>query len=141
MNHQDWEKEEIESIKRNYKLTIEEACFAKGFIPKHIILDKTRNIHSYIVFGKLEDKSISGTYFSISGNSIIDLTELVKIQYSSLDRPLFFVLKNNDGEIISIEGNVIRKHLLNEGGHEVIQYIKRESVPFESVVKLIKMEL
>jgi hypothetical protein len=136
-----WEIDVLKNFKKDFKLNIEEACFATNYIPKHIILDKTRNIHSYVVFGTLENKKLTGTFFSISNNFISDLIELIKVQFSSLDRPLFFLLKNSIGEIMTIEGNLIREFLLNNDSNGVIEYIEEEAIPFEIIANQIKMEL
>jgi hypothetical protein len=86
----------IALIKKQYKLNIELASFQKGFIPNYILLDKTRNIHSYIVVADYDNSTIGGYYFNkdIDFNSI--LIELLKIQYSTLDRPLFLILNSKN---------------------------------------------
>jgi len=87
----DIESNIINLLKSQYKLKIEEANFAKGLIPKYILLDRTRNIHSYIVPTLVQDKIIE-TYYNVSCKS--DTLELLyKLQFSSLDRPLFLVFK------------------------------------------------
>jgi hypothetical protein len=136
-----WEKEVLKNFKKYFNLNIEEACFSTNYIPKHIILDKTRNIHSYVVFGKLEKDKLIGSFFSISNSFIGDLIELVKAQFSSLDRPLFFLIQNSAGKLISIEGNLIREFILENGTDGVIDYIENEAIPFEIIANQIKMEL
>lgn len=137
----DWEENALKNFKKDFQLTIEEACFATNYIPKHIILDKTRNIHSYVVFCTLNNKKLIGTYFSISNDFNFDLIELIKIQFSCLDRPLFILFKNSNGEIISVEGNVIREFLLNNDITWVVNYIKKVAVPFKLFADQIKLEL
>ena len=86
----------IALIKNKYKLNIEISSFQKGFIPNYILLDKTRNIHSYIIVADYNNSTIGGNHYNkdIVFNYI--LIELLKIQYSTLDRPLFLIsnLKN-----------------------------------------------
>lgn len=103
-------------LKKQYGINIENACFAKGWIPKYIILDKTRNIHSYAVF-LFESK---GKFSSMYSNKSIQLIEifskLSKIQFSELDRPLFLFLFDENfklkvSEIELIKENIFLKKL------------------------------
>ena len=89
----------IKHFKLKYKLNIEKACFSKGWIPKYIILDRTRNIHSYCVFIFQDDFTFTNDFINK------DLIEFSKIRYSSLDRPLFIFLisKNLNIKFFEIE--------------------------------------
>lgn len=136
-----FEEKVINSLYQKYKLTVEEACFAKGWIPKHIILDRTRNIHSYIVFADYSNKVFKGRYFQSISSFQEDVIELVKIQYSKLDRPLFILYKHEDGAIYCIESNEIREHILNNRQVEISEYIVNASVNFDNIVDTIKTQL
>ena len=79
----DYEIKEIESAKNFYnqfKMKLEVACFSNGYIPKYIILDRTRNIHSYLVFIYLSKGKFSCRYFSPKSNPLDDILEILKIQ-------------------------------------------------------------
>lgn len=110
-------KEETDSIlavlKKKYKLKIEEANFAHGFIPNYILLDRTRNIHSYLVpIGIDIVRSFENTTSDLSGNIEL-LKEYYKIQYSQLDRPLFLLFEDERGiEFLDISN--LKKYLLRE---------------------------
>lgn len=102
----------IKHFKSKYKLNIEKACFSKGWIPKYIILDRTRNIHSYCVFIFQDDFTFTNDFINK------DLIEFSKIRYSSLDRPLFIFLisKNLNIKFFEIEEfkNLIEQQKLNK---------------------------
>jgi hypothetical protein len=131
----------IQEIRNQYKINIEVASFANGFIPKHIILDRTRNIHSYLTFIKITSNKIFGEYFSHITDFLTPLLELIRTQYSQLDRPLFFLYVNDMGDIQGIESNQIRIHLLENGSKNIIGFIKSNSISGQNLFKQIKSEL
>lgn len=95
INKQGIENKTINLLRTKFKFKIEEACFSKGFIPKYILLDRTRNIHSYLVpMSNTEFLQIGKSSFKGSRLESI-LLEYYKIYYSSLDRPLFLIIENN----------------------------------------------
>ena len=138
------EKEQylVSKLQSEYKLKIEEACFSSGWIPKHILLDKTRNIHSYIVFLSISKGNFSGRYFSNENDFCLNVFNIIKTQYSNLDRPLFFIIQDEVGGITCIEGNEIRDHILeNNDILNLSQIIKRDAFEFKDIVSKIKKEL
>ena len=129
----DKEFELLKHVKFKYKLNIEKACFATGWIPKYIILDRTRNIHSYCVF-IFEDE------FSFTTNFInSNLEEYYKIRYSALDRPLFIFLISENFNIKFFEindyKNLVNNQILNK------ENLNKLWVNFDSMSSLIKSEL
>lgn len=116
-----------------YKLKIEEACFSRGWIPNHIILDKTRNIHSYCVFFFQDDFTFTNNFINK------DLIELSRIKYSSLDRPLFIFKISGDLSIKFFEidefKNLLEQKELNELN------LERLWIDFDSMFSKIKSEL
>jgi hypothetical protein len=141
MNNINYSIDLITKIYTKYKIKVEEACFSTGFIPKYIILDKTRNIHSYITFIQIEKSKISGDLFEFSKDFLFPLVEYVKIQYSQLDRPLFFLFLDNSGEIAGIDASDIRMQLLEYGGSDMIHFINKNMINGQQLFTQIKNEL
>lgn len=141
MNNIQNSKDLITKIYTKYKVKIEEACFSNGYIPKHIILDKTRNIHSYLTFIKVEKSRISGEVFELTKDFLIPIIEYVKIQYSQLDRPLFFIFLDEFGEISGVDASDIRIQLLENGGKGIIQFINQNKINGQQLFTQIKNEL
>ena len=123
----------IKHFKSKYKLNIEKACFSKGWIPNYIILDRTRNIHSYCVFIFQDDFTFTQKFINQ------DLIEYSKIRYSSLDRPLFIFLISSDFNIKFFEieefKNLVENQMLNNIS------LNNLWVNFDSMSSLIKSEL
>ena len=135
----DFENIEIASLGKKYKLHFEDASFAKGYIPRKILLDGTRNIHSYFVFCKYEDGFIASTYWQKT-NFIQSLKSIIAIQYSDLDRPLFFVFQDNN-KYRAIEGNELREAFLKEPSINITQYIIDNSYNLVDLLIKVKKEL
>ncbi len=129
----DRDLELIKHFKSKYKLNIEKACFSKGWIPNYIILDRTRNIHSYCVFIFQEDFTFTSDFINN------DLIEFSKIRYSSLDRPLFVFLISNNLNIKFFEieefKNLLEQQKLNKSN------LNNLWVEFDSMSSAIKAEL
>ncbi len=115
----------INYFKIHYKINIEEANFSKGWIPKYILLDRTRNIHSYAVF--VNSIEISKE----------ELIEYSKIRYSSLDRPLFIFHYKHDETLSFFEINDFKNNVFSEKKYESINLWN----DFNSVASKIKAEL
>jgi hypothetical protein len=128
----DRDLELIKHFKSKYKLNIEKACFSTGWIPNYIILDRTRNIHSYCVFIFQEDFTFTNDFINK------DLIEFSKIRYSSLDRPLFIFLISNDLNIKFFEieefKNLLEQQKLNKLN------LNNLWVDFDSMSSAIKAE-
>lgn len=134
------EQKIIVTLKKRFKLKIEEACFASGSIPKLIILDRTRNIHSYLIICKKDKNNLLSSQFLHGYNLEKNLIEITKIQYSSLDRPLFLVYKNeSDKSIKAIEVFEIRELFLNDKFSRINLF--QLEMDFDKVYPLIKQEL
>ena len=52
----DFEEKILAKLRKDYRLKIEDANFAKGLIPVKILLDGTRNIHSYLVLCEKKER-------------------------------------------------------------------------------------
>lgn len=124
---------------RVFGFKIEEANFSKGFIPKHIILDRTRNIHSYIVFCDICEGKSSSIYWD-NNSSKEGVISIVQTQYSQLNRPLFFVFQK-DKQFVCIEGNEVREKLLANPEVDIISYMWNNSMSFMETSMLIHKEL
>jgi len=134
------EQKIIVTLKKRFKLKIEEACFASGSIPKLIILDRTRNIHSYLIICKKDKNNLLSSQFLHGYNLEKNLIEITKIQYSSLDRPLFLVYKNeSDKSIKAIEVSEIRELFLHDKFSRINLF--QLEMDFDKVYPLIKQEL
>ena len=127
-------------LKNKYKLKIENACFATGSIPKLILLDKTRNIHSYLIICEKEEKNLFSSQFLHGFDLEKNLIEITRTQYSSLDRPLFLIFKEkSDGSLKAIEVSEIKELFLqNKFSSENLFQLEMK---FDKVVPLIKQEL
>lgn len=124
---------------KQYKVHIEKACFANGFIPNYILLDSTRNIHSYLEFCKMNDGMLSSSHWD--GHSIEGLVQLLRTQYSQLDRPLFFIFQADNGEYRIIESSPIREYLLEGGNGSISQFMIDNSDELKDTILKISKEL
>lgn len=127
-------------LKTKYKFKIENACFASGSIPKLILLDRTRNIHSYIILCKKSKNNLLSSQFLHGFDLEKNLIEITRIQYSSLDRPLFLIYKEkSDGSLKAIEVSEIKELFLqNKLSSENLFQLEMD---FDEVATLIKQEL
>ena len=90
-------------IKSDYKLTLHKACFSEGHIPRFIILDRTRNIHSYIDFYDYPSQNLRGEKLRSNDEIKEKLIKFCQIQYSTLDRPFFLYISNHkDSYLIDV---------------------------------------
>ncbi|MBO7133503.1 MAG: hypothetical protein J6W06_05025 [Bacteroidales bacterium] len=136
----DFENIECQVLSKKYKLHIEDANFARGFIPQKVLLDSTRNIHSYFVFCKYEDGIFESEYWNKDSFSMA-LRSMIALQYSDLDRPLFFVFQDSENKYKIIEGNELREAFLENPEINIINYIKENSYYLLDVIIKIKKEL
>ena len=132
------ESDIISSLRLNYNLKLIEASFSKGYISKYILLDRTKNIHSYYELGTLDKNKIISRLFT---NKKIDnvFVELSKIQYSTLDRPSFLILRDRGGVLHIIDIADIRILLLEN--KYSFQSLCNQMVPILDVIIKIKDEL
>ena len=130
---------DIAYFQKTYGLKIEEANFSKGFIPKHIVLDRTRNIHSYIVFCDVNEGNISSQYWDESSYKE-GIISVLQTQYSQLSRPLFFIYKKN-GNYVCIEGNEVREELLSNPDTDIISYMLNNTMSLMETSALMHKEL
>jgi hypothetical protein len=134
------EQKIIFTLKKRFKLKIEEACFASGSIPKLIILDRTRNIHSYLIICKKDKNNLFSSQFLHGSNLEKNLIEITRIQYSALDRPLFLIYKNeSDKSIKAIEVSEIKELFLQDKFSRINLF--QLEIDFDKVSPLIKQEL
>lgn len=135
----EFENKECHSLAQKFKLHFEDAIFAKGLIPKKVLLDNTRNIHSYWVFCKYSDGTLISNYWQ--ENSFVDsLKSLLSVQYSELDRPLFFIF-NLDNKYKIIEGNEIREEILANPNLDLTDYILCNAYDLIDTLLIIKKQL
>lgn len=130
----------FEALKRKYKLRIEEANFAGENIPKYLLLDSTRNIHSYLILCCEHQGMLLSNYWD-GINAKKQIVKLLRIQYSQLDRPLFFFLKLEGGETRIIESEVMRYELLQSPDCDIMEFMMDMSEPMSGVLSKIKNEL
>lgn len=136
----EFENLECLSLCKQYRLHFEDANFSKGYIPRKILLDSTRNIHSYFVFCKIENETITSAYWG-KQSFPQSLKSMLSLQYSDLDRPLFFVFRDNNNNYKSIEGNEIREAILEQPSMNITNYILDNSYNLFDLLIKIKKEL
>ncbi len=136
----EFENLECSTLSKKYRLHFEDAVFAQGIMPRKILLDGTRNIHSYFVFCKYENEKISSAYWNKKNFSKI-IKKILALQYSDLDRPLFFVFCDDEKNYKSIEGGELREALLDKPNMDINNYIINNSYPLVNLICNIKKEL
>lgn len=136
----DTEAKLCSELKAKYRLNIEKACFAKNYIPNYILLDSTRNIHSYIEFCALESGHLKSAHWSEKdiNNGLI---RVLQVQTSQLDRPLFFIYKDEKGIYKAIESNLVKERILEGEAATIEDFIITNSDTFSEILPLIKREL
>lgn len=127
-------------LKSKYRLNIEKACFAQNYIPNYILLDSTRNIHSYIEFCILESGHLYSTHWG-KEDILNGLVKVLQIQTSQLDRPLFFIFKDETDTYKVIESNLIKERILEGEGATIENFIIENTDTLNEVLPLIKREL
>lgn len=134
-----YENSVCSEINKLYRLKFEDANFAEGLIPQKILLDKTRNIHSYFVICRNFGNQLTSNYWN-SRNFDNTIKPLLSLQYSDLDRPLFFIfyIKN---DLMAIEGNQIREAVLDNPGINIYEFMMSNSDKFSEIVMKIYNEL
>ena len=128
----------IDSLKLNYDLKLTNASFSKGFIPKYILLDRTRNIHSYFELGLLKNNKVLNRLITDDDFDSV-LLELSKIQYSTLDRPLFLLFKDETGSLSIVDIADVRKLFFEQNFS--FKSLCNQMYPIIDVVIKIKNEL
>lgn len=135
-NLEDKEKKAIDILKKQYGLKIETACFATDWIPKYLILDRTRNIHSYIVFFFEDNEKIISRYSSYNTSFINILRRLSEVQYSQLDRPLFLFYFDKYFKLRTTEIEIIKQSLFeNKISQSNFQTYFDDSILFPQTIK------
>jgi len=127
-------------LRKQYHMNLESVSFPNYRIPKYILLDRTRNIHSYFLFCRNESNVLKSTNWH-TDNMANDLTQIVQTQYSELDRPLFIVIQDKDASLRIIEGNTIREKLLANGTADLSEFLLSESDKLQDVLMTISKEL
>lgn len=129
----------LSKLKKNYRLKIENANFAKGLIPVKILLDGTRNIHSYLVLCNKNSNCLKSSYWN-EENFNKNIKSMLALQYSDLDRPLFFIYLI-ENTLMIIEGNNIREAILDNPQLDISDYIFTHSDKLSDVILKIYKEL
>lgn len=127
-------------LTKQYRIHIEKACFATDSIPNYILLDSTRNIHSYLEFCVLTNNSLESVHWN-TNNLFSGIISVIQTQYSKLDRPLFFIYQNESSEIMGIESTPIREYILENGESGLYNFIIANSDTFSDLLLKIKNEL
>ena len=129
-----------EILRSKYKLRIEKSCFSTGAMPNYIILDSTRNIHSYVEFCDIGDGVLTSIHID-NKQPLSGLVDVLRTQYSQLDRPLFFIFQNSTGTLMTIESEIVREHLLNKRDDDISAFISTSADKLQDVIPLIYREL
>jgi len=132
LKNNNFELDLLNQVKRKHKIKIEKACFSKGWIPQYIILDKTRNIHSYCVF-------IYNDFFNNSTKFIDAIIEYYKVHYSQLDRPIFIFSISKDKDLLFLDIREIRNLMIKNKLN--FFNVKNLFIKFDYVAPKIKAEL
>lgn len=127
-------------LKKEYRLKIEPVSFPNRNIPKYILLDKTRNIHSYLLFCRNKNNVLESAHWN-TDKITSRLIHIIQTQYSELDRPLFLIIQDEDLSLKVIEGNMIRERLLNNGCTGLVNFLLKESDSLNHVLMKISKEL
>lgn len=135
-----FEETSCSALAIKYKLHFENANFSKGLIPRKILLDRTRNIHSYFVFCKLENEVLESIYWT-KDNFSKSIKSMIAKQYSDLGRPLFFVFQNKDNKYKAIEGGELREAILEQPDLDINQIIIDSSYSLNDLILKIKKEI
>ena len=135
-----YEEEIVLNLRNKYKLKIEVASFAKGLIPNYILLDRTRNIHSYIIICKKSEECFTSVYFNHNYNLEKNLMDISRIQYSELGRPLFLIYEElNSNNLKVIDVSEIKELLLTKKFS--VKNLFQLEIDFDQVAPIIKEEL
>lgn len=127
-------------IKKRYHWNLEPISFPNKRIPNYILLDRTRNIHSYFVFCRNSHSLLESKNWE-ANNMPIALTQIIQTQFSELDRPLFFVIQDEDSSLKIIEGNIIREKLLNGKSNDLVSFLLSKADHLHDVAIKISREL
>ena len=127
-------------LKKEYRLKLEPVSFPNHTIPRFILLDRTRNIHSYFAFCRNKNNMLESSHWN-ANEMVVGLTKLIQTQHSELDRPLFIVIQNKGSSLKIIEGNRIRERLLEYGSAGLESYLLTDSDSLSDVLIKIKEEL
>lgn len=139
-NNDIFEAEMCSALKKKYKLHLEKSCFSTGSMPNYLLLDSTRNIHSYIEFCNFENGGIESSHVDVKKQTR-GVIGIIRTQYSQLDRPLFFIFKDSSGVFHAIESTPIREHLLEERESDISSFIIQNADKLQDVLPQIYKEL
>ena len=135
-----YEAEMCSSLRKKYRLNIEKASFSTNSIPNYILLDSTRNIHSYLEFCQKEGNSLVSAHWGLQ-DQLKGVLSVVRTQYSQLDRPLFFIFPDEKGTLYIIESTDVREHLLEDRDEHVTSFMIDNANKFQDMFKQIYDEL
>ena len=135
-----YEEEMCSFLRKNYKLNIERASFSTASIPNYILLDSTRNIHSYLEFCQKDGNSLVSAHWGLQ-DQLKGVLSVVRTQYSQLDRPLFFIFPDEKGTLYIIESAEVREHLLEDRDEHVTSFMIDNADKFQDMFKQIHDEL
>lgn len=135
-----YEAEMCSSLRKKFRLNIEKASFSTNSIPNYILLDSTRNIHSYLEFCQKSGDNLVSTHWGLQ-DQLKGVLSVVRTQYSQLDRPLFFIFPDEKGTLYIIESADVREHLLEARDEHVTSFMINNADKFQDMFKQIHDEL
>lgn len=135
-----YEAEMCSSLRKKYRLNIEKASFSTNSIPNYILLDSTRNIHSYLEFCQKDGNNLVSAHWGLQ-DQLKGVLSVVRTQYSQLDRPLFFIFPDEKGTLYIIESSDVREHLLEDRDEQVTSFMIDNADKFQDMFKQIHDEL
>lgn len=135
-----YEAEMCSSLRKKYRLNIEKASFSTNSIPNYILLDSTRNIHSYLEFCQKSGDNLVSAHWGLQ-DQLKGVLSVVRTQYSQLDRPLFFIFPDEKGTLYIIESADVREHLLEDRDEHVTSFMIDNADKFQDMFKQIHDEL
>lgn len=139
-NFEVYEAEMCSSLRKKYRLNIAKASFSTNSIPNYILLDSTRNIHSYLEFCQKDGNNLVSAHWGLQ-DQLKGVLSVVRTQYSQLDRPLFFIFPDEKGTLYIIESSDVREHLLEDRDDQVTSFMIANADKFQDMFKQIYDEL
>ena len=131
-----YEADMCSSLRKKYRLNIEKASFSTNSIPNYILLDSTRNIHSYLEFCQKSGDNLISAHWSLK-DQLKGVLSVVRTQYSQLDRPLFFIFPDEKGTLYTIESSDVREHLLKDRDEHVTSFMIDNADKFQDMFRQI----
>lgn len=128
-----------EELSEKFRLKLDTVSFPNPYLPYHILLDRTRNIHSYFLLSRYTK---GGFQYEESNEPFLDyLIGSLRAQLSEMDRPFFILIQKAASKYDVIEGNEVREFILENGCGNLEKFLLKESIPLSDILPLIRKEL